>query len=118
MIIRVLINLLDNASKFTSPDGNIEIGAKVDNKWLQIWVADDGIGISPENRISIFKKFIRVKGNTKTSGLGIGLAFCNLAVDRHGGKIWIDENHNKGTRFNINLPIERKSSEGNLNAIT
>ncbi len=108
MIIRVLINLLDNASKFTSPDGNIEIGAKVDNKWLQIWVADDGIGISPENRINIFKKFVRIKGNTKISGLGIGLAFCNLAIDKHGGKIWIDENHNKGTRFNINLPIEKK----------
>ncbi len=118
MINRVLINLLDNASKFTSVNGNIGIGAKTDGKWLQIWVADDGIGISPENRANIFKKFVRVKGNAKTSGLGIGLAFCNLAINKHGGEIWIDENYHKGTRFNINLPLERKTNEGNQNAIT
>jgi PAS domain S-box-containing protein len=118
MMTRVLINLLENSSKFTPVDGNIEVGAKVDGEWLQLWVSDNGIGISSENRTRIFKKFTRITGKKNTSGLGIGLAFCNLAVDSHGGMIWIDEKYNKGTRFNIHLPIEKHNKEGNLNAIT
>ncbi|MBT3322573.1 MAG: GAF domain-containing protein, partial [Anaerolineae bacterium] len=106
MIARVLINLLENASKFTPMDGNIEVGAKMDGNSLQFWIADDGIGITLENQASVFEKFTRIQGKKQTSGFGIGLAFCNLAVDRHGGKIWVDKSHNKGTRFNINLPVQ------------
>ncbi len=107
MIHRVLINLLENASKFTPVEGNLEIGAKTNGKWLEFWVADDGVGISPENRASIFEKFTRGTGKEKISGLGIGLAFCRLAVNKHGGKIWIDNSHGKGTCFRINLPIDK-----------
>ena len=107
MIRRVLINLLENASKFTPMDGNIEIGAKVTGEWLQLWVADDGMGISRKDRSSIFEKFTRATGKEATPGLGIGLAFCRLAVNSHGGKIWIDNNRDKGTRFNIKLLIEK-----------
>jgi PAS domain S-box-containing protein len=117
MIRRVLINLLENASKFTPVEGNIEIGAKMQEEWLQIWVADDGIGISPEDRANIFEKFSRASNTAKISGLGIGLAFCRLAVNKHGGKIWIDRNHNKGTRFSLILPIGNQET-GNSNAIT
>ena len=112
MIRRVLINLLENASKFTPTKGEISIGAKMDGKWLQLWIADNGMGIAPEDRNRVFEKFTRAKKSSKKiSGLGIGLAFCRLAVDGHGGKIWIDEDHKIGTRFNINLPIEKQEQE-------
>ncbi len=117
MIRRVLINLLENAIKFTPVRGNIEIGAKRHDEWLEIWVADDGIGISPEDRANIFEKFSRASNSVKVSGLGIGLAFCRLAVNKHGGKIWIDRNYNKGTRFSLIIPIGKEKT-GSSNAIT
>ena len=110
MIRRVLINLLENASKFTPFEGNLEIGAKEKGKWLELWVSDDGVGVSPENRANIFEKFSRGTGQEKISGLGIGLAFCRLAVSKHGGKIWIDNSQDKGTCFRIRLPLEKNNN--------
>lgn len=111
MIRRVLINLLENASKFTPLGGKLELGAKVDGDWLMFWVADNGVGIAPENRLRIFEKFTRVNGEEKISGLGVGLAFCRLAIDGHGGNIWVDEKHEKGTRFNLTVPILKEKEE-------
>ncbi len=111
MIRRVLINLLENASKFTPIGGKIEIGVKEDSDWLQVWVQDTGIGIAAEDRQRIFEKFARAKNKGKVSGLGVGLAFCRLAVDGHGGKIWVDETYQDGTRFNLTLPISRTEKE-------
>ncbi len=111
MIRRVLINLLENASKFTPVGGKLEIGAKLDNEWVQFWVADNGVGIAPENRQLIFEKFARVKGKESVSGLGVGLAFCRLAIDGHGGSIWVDDNHEQGTRFNLTVPISTKKQK-------
>ena len=106
MIRRVLINLLENASKFTPVRGKLEVGAKRENdRWILFWVSDTGIGIAPEHRQHIFEKFARVKGEEKVSGLGVGLAFCRLAVDGHGGNIWVDDNHPQGTRFNLTVPV-------------
>ena len=108
MIRRVFINLLENASKFTQSEGEITVGAEADDEWLRFWVSDNGIGIAFEDRDHIFEKFTRAKNGQKAVGLGIGLAFCRLAVNGHGGKIWIDEQQKKGTRFNIKLPIAKK----------
>jgi NtrC-family two-component system sensor histidine kinase KinB len=106
MIRRVLINLLENASKFTPVKGRLEIGATVENEhWVLFWVADTGIGIAPEHRKLIFEKFARIKGDENVSGLGVGLSFCRLAVDGHGGNIWVDEKNTQGTRFNLTVPI-------------
>ena len=106
MIRRVLINLLENASKFTPVKGSLEIGAMVkEDSSVMFWVADNGIGIEPENHKRIFEKFARVKGQRKVSGLGVGLAFCRLAVEGHGGNIWVDEEHAQGTRINLTVPI-------------
>ena len=111
MIRRVLINLLENASKFTPTEGQISVGVKREGDVVQLWIADNGMGIPPEEHERIFEKFARTKSGTKVSGLGIGLAFCRLAVNGHGGKIWIDKNYTNGTRFNINLPIEKEEEE-------
>jgi len=110
MICRVIINLLENASKFTPTDGKIEIGATRENNHILFWIADNGIGIPKEDRTNVFKKFARAKSGKKISGLGVGLAFCRLAVNGHGGKIWIDDEQEAGTRFNFTLPIEKQAT--------
>ena len=108
MIRRVLINLLENASKFTPPEGKLEVGVKIDGEWVQLWVADNGDGIALEDRARVFEKYESTKSGEKTAGLGVGLAFCRLAVDGHRGDIWVDNDYKAGTRFNINLPRVKK----------
>jgi PAS domain S-box-containing protein len=105
MIRRVLINLLENASKFTPPEGNIELGGQQDGEWVQLWVQDNGSGIPPAEREHIFEKYSRLKGQDNASGLGVGLAFCRLAVNGHGGKIWVEGEVGKGSKFILTLPV-------------
>lgn|SRR5574341_738426 len=104
MIRRVLINLLENASKFSKTDAKIQIGAKRDGEFVQFWVQDNGPGIPPSEHKRIFEKFARIKGKERTSGLGIGLAFCRMAVSAHGGSIWVESDEGKGAKFLFNLP--------------
>ncbi len=105
MIRRVIINLLENALKFSLVDTAIEIGAKVDGANVQFWVKDTGPGIPANARERIFEKFARLKGKDRPSGLGIGLAFCRLAVHAHGGKIWVESEEGKGSKFIFVLPV-------------
>jgi signal transduction histidine kinase len=116
MIYRVLINLLENASKFTPVGGRIDIGAQtsLDGLFVQFWVRDNGPGIPPAERDRIFEKFTRLRNKIKTGGLGVGLAFCRLAVRAHGGEIWIDSEEGKGTTFWLTLPVAQRQSTGKL----
>jgi signal transduction histidine kinase len=108
MIRRVLINLMENASKFSLPEGNIELGAKRDGDWVQVWVTDDGPGIPFADQDRIFDKFTRLKGENGPSGLGIGLAFCRLAVQGHGGKVWVESKPGQGSKFLLTLPLVKQ----------
>jgi NtrC-family two-component system sensor histidine kinase KinB len=103
MIRRVLINLLENASKFTPSGSEIRMGGRGDGAWATVWVEDNGPGISAEDSRRIFEKYTRITGGTP-SGLGLGLAFCRLAVEAHGGHIWLDSQPGKGSRFSFTLP--------------
>ncbi|RMG99093.1 MAG: GAF domain-containing protein [Chloroflexi bacterium] len=108
MIRRVLLNLLDNALKYSQQSQKITIEAVhlPDQKMMQISVSDQGKGIPPEYREKIFEKFQRIKlANEYSKGLGLGLAFCRLAVEAHGGRIWVDDAPGGGARFNFTLPI-------------
>lgn len=105
MIRRVLINLLENASKFTTVGGKVEAGARRDGEWVQFWVQDNGPGILPVDQEQIFSKFTRLKGADGPSGLGIGLAFCRLAVEGHGGRIWVESQPGMGAKFLLALPV-------------
>jgi PAS domain S-box-containing protein len=105
MIRRVLINILENASKFTPPEGKIELGAKEEGNWIKFWVADNGPGIPLADQDRIFDKFARFKGEQGPGGLGIGLAFCRLAIQGHGGKIWVESKPGQGAKFFLLLPI-------------
>ena len=109
MAHRVFINLMENAIKFTPVEGRIEIGAMTDGTFVKFWVRDNGPGIPPADRERVFEKFTRLRGNKERSrGLGVGLAFCRLAVHGHGGEIWVESELGKGTTFFLTLPVAQK----------
>ena len=114
MIQRVLINLLENAVKFTPAEGKVEIGARADNGWVKVWVKDNGPGISHADQERIFEKFTRLRGKDSPSGLGVGLAFCRLAVQGHGGRIWVESELERGSTFWLTLPIVKNEQVGTL----
>jgi len=106
MIRRVIINLLENAVKFTPSHGKIEIGALQEEKFVRIWVSDNGPGISTPDQERIFEKFTRLNTQEGPRGAGLGLAFCQLAVAGHGGRIWVESGQGTGASFNFTLPVE------------
>jgi two-component system, NtrC family, sensor histidine kinase KinB len=105
MARRVLINLMENSSKFTPTGGALEVGVQADDGWLHIWIKDNGPGIPPAEQERIFDKFTRLRGKGKPGGLGIGLAFCRLAVQGHGGRIWVESDSGMGATFHFTFPV-------------
>ena len=108
MARRVLINLMENSSKFTLTGGALEVGAQAEAGWLHIWIKDNGPGIPPAEQDRIFDKFTRLRGKGKPGGLGIGLAFCRLAVLGHGGRIWVESEMSMGATFHFTFPVATK----------
>jgi PAS domain S-box-containing protein len=107
-IQRVLANLLDNALKFTPVGGIVEIGFNQTTESGTFWVSDTGPGIPNEFQEKIFGRYMQVPGNAgRRRGTGLGLAFAKLAVEAHGGKIWVEENPAGGSIFKFSLPLER-----------
>ena len=114
VISRVLLNLFDNALKYSRDGEQITVeGRAIDNGEVLISVSDQGNGIPKEYREIIFEKFRRIKNDSSSKGLGLGLAFCRLAVEAHGGRIWVDDAPDGGARFNLTLP---QAEEGNAEA--
>jgi signal transduction histidine kinase len=107
MIQRVLVNLIENASKYSPLEGRITIGARQEGEWAKIWVQDSGKGIPLADQERVFDKYTRLKGEHSSSGLGVGLAFCRLAVQAHGGKIWVESEPGNGACFFITLPLAK-----------
>ncbi len=105
LIRRVIINLLDNAVKYTPRAGTITSRLKWAPDLLTISVRDTGPGIPAGEHQRIFDKFARVQRESSAKGLGLGLAFCKLAVEAHGGRIWADSEHEHGATFSFTLPI-------------
>ncbi len=108
-IDQVFSNLIKNAFDFVSPNtGNIEIGAKVDTKFIEFFVKDNGSGMSSEHQKDIFKKFYQVDTSTsrKKGGSGLGLAICKGIIDGLGGKIWVKSEENIQTTFFFKIPIK------------
>lgn len=108
MIRRVLTNLIENAVKFSSQGDKTSIGAKANSDLVTVWVEDHGPGIPQEALDRIFHKFVRLHGEGIAKGLGLGLAFCRIAVQSHGGKIWVESIPGGGSRFLLTLPTVKK----------
>ncbi|MHB1119405.1 MAG: sensor histidine kinase [Bellilinea sp.] len=105
MIRRVYINLLENSIKFTPIEGAIEGGCAAGEGVVNFWVKDNGIGIPEEARERIFDKYSRLQTDRYPRGMGLGLAFCRLAVQAHGGKIWVESKPDEGSTFVFTLPV-------------
>jgi signal transduction histidine kinase len=106
LLRRVLQNLIGNAIKFTPAGGHITIEAQVDAASAQqvmISVKDNGPGIAPDLQARLFQKF--VSGRVRGRGSGLGLAFCRLVVEAHGGRIWVESSPGSGATFHFTLPV-------------
>lgn len=106
LVRRVVINLLDNAVKYTPPAGAITLSAAPAPTQVIISVHDTGPGVLAEDQARIFDKFARVQRQAAPKGLGLGLAFCKLAVEAHGGRIWVESGLDGGATFHFILPRE------------
>jgi len=107
MIRRVVTNLLENASKYSPQGGEIEVGAKQEGDQILVWVGDNGLGIPAAEHERIFNKFTRLKPENTPKGLGLGLAYCRLAIQAHGGHIWVESEVGTGSRFTFSIPVEQ-----------
>ena len=107
---RIIVNLVMNAFKYSSPDSKIEVKAGPDKagKNVVISVSDDAYGIPKEHRERIFDKFVQLEDKKVKvrSGKGLGLTFCKMAVEAHGGKIWVESELGKGSIFYFTIPIK------------
>jgi GAF domain-containing protein len=106
-IKQILLNLLSNAVKFTPEGGRIGINAKQVDGSVEVSVSDTGIGIAPEDQARIFEEFRQVGGDYahKKEGTGLGLTLAKKFVELHGGRIWVESEVGKGSRFIFTLPI-------------
>jgi light-regulated signal transduction histidine kinase (bacteriophytochrome) len=107
LLTALVTNLVGNAVKFRKPDSRVEIhvdGARTGDEW-EISVRDNGIGIGPEFAEKVFVIFQRLHSKEAYPGTGIGLAICKKIVEYHGGRIWVDTDHQDGTLIRFTLPV-------------
>ena len=106
LIVQVVINLVDNAIKYTPAGSRIAVSSRCENGMAVIGVADDGEGISDGEKEKVFQMFYT--GSTAVAdsrrSLGLGLSLCKSIVDAHGGKISVSDNTPKGTVFTFTIP--------------
>jgi signal transduction histidine kinase len=108
----VLINLLDNALKFTPVNGRICVQLQSEppltpqhEPGIRCLISDNGPGIPVEHREQIFNRFMRTnRGGAQIRGTGLGLAFCKMAVEAHNGRIWVEAASEDGSQFIFTLP--------------
>jgi heavy metal sensor kinase len=104
---RVILNLLDNAIKFTPKGGHIQVGVASENGHAKLCVVDKGIGIPPEAIPHIFERFYRAEPSRskRIPGVGLGLALAKWIVEKHRGRITVESESGRGTSFTVWLPL-------------
>jgi two-component system sensor histidine kinase/response regulator len=105
-ITQVLLNLIDNAIKFTEK-GNVAVTTSKTRDGVCVSVKDAGVGIKKDEIDRLFRSFsqIRAADGAKPSGSGLGLAICKKIIEQHGGKIWVESEYGKGSTFTFSLPV-------------
>jgi len=108
IIRRLLENLIGNAIRYSPTGGSVLVEARtLDNDVFELRVRDQGKGIPLEYREKIFERYVQLDPNSMIHNQGMGLTFCRLAADVHGGRIWVEENSPKGSCFCIQLPTAK-----------
>jgi len=109
MLSSILQNLVSNAIKFTPENGEISIKTKVEGTNIIFSVCDTGIGIAKEHIGKLFNTgdHYTTKGTNNEKGSGLGLLLCREFVEMHNGKIWAENNENKGTTFYFTIPLTK-----------
>jgi signal transduction histidine kinase len=103
---QVFFNLLSNSSRFTPDGGMIEIEAVKNGSHCRVSVTDNGIGIKKEDQARIFEPFCQLDNAPNGSGgTGLGLVVVKQIVEKHGGRVWVESRHGKGSRFSFTLPL-------------
>jgi GAF domain-containing protein len=114
-IRRVLYNLLDNALRHTPSGGQVRLSAQLNGleRMLTVDVTDTGRGVPPELRKRIFEKFTQISGSAVRGhrGSGLGLTFCQLSIEAHGGKIWVESGAEGGAAFFFTLPLAAQQTD-------
>ena len=109
-ITSVILNLLENAVKYSKDDPIIQLHLQAKGEYVEVKIEDNGIGIPERERKQVFDKFYRIgnEDTRSTKGTGLGLYIVNEIVKAHRGTISIENNIPQGTRFNIQLPVHAK----------
>jgi two-component system sensor histidine kinase KdpD len=108
LIEQVLINLLENATKYSPPASKISLTVSIDQGDLRVAIGDCGLPVPADDRLRIFDKFYRLHSSKHMSGTGLGLSICKGIIEAHGGKIWVEPEPltETGNRFIVALPLE------------
>jgi len=101
----VLINFLNNAIKYSSEGGIVELHVKKEKEIIQFWVADYGRGIEEQYVERVFDKYFQVPGTTERTGTGLGLSISKEFIEAQGGKIWVNSKYGEGSAFGFNILI-------------
>jgi signal transduction histidine kinase len=107
---QVITNLIENAMKATPAGGHISLSARVLEHEVRVVVEDSGVGIPPDQLEKIFSRFYRLENKSSKHGvhLGLGLSICQQIVEGHNGKIWVESEVGKGSRFNFTIPLVQR----------
>ena len=109
IISRVLENLVGNACKFAPDSSEVRVSVIRQGEWARVSVNDSGPGIPSQHHQRVFEKFAQLDLETKRFGSGLGLAFCKLAVEAHGGKIGLESDSGCGSTFWFLLPLSHNA---------
>ncbi|HEY3377948.1 MAG TPA: PAS domain S-box protein [Armatimonadota bacterium] len=102
---RILVNLLTNAHKYSTPDTPIHIRVRHTGDQITLAVIDHGSGIHADDLPHLFNRFYRAKGERRADGIGLGLYITRLLVEAHGGRIWVESALGQGSTFSFTLPL-------------
>ncbi len=107
---QIFLNLLSNAIKFTPPGGKLAIDTSREGDWCQVSVIDSGIGIKKDDQEHIFEAFTQAEAlpDRQKEGTGLGLALTKQFVEAIGGRIWLESQYGKGSKFTFTLPLARE----------
>jgi len=107
LLLQLLLNLLDNAIKYTPPGGRVTAGWSAGSAQVELWVRDTGVGIAPEHLPHIFDRFYRAdKARSRADrGTGLGLSICRWIAEAHGGSISVESEPGQGCTFTVHIPL-------------